>query len=45
MGEILAGGVLAFILLKRIQKEALPQEAEQAAPPAGAEEYDLANRV
>jgi SSS family solute:Na+ symporter len=45
VGEIVAGGALGFILLKRIQGDAVPQGAEPPAPPSSVEAYELANRV
>jgi uncharacterized sodium:solute symporter family permease YidK len=44
-GEILAGGVLALILVRRIQKDESPRECEHVAPPGEVEEGDLVNRA
>jgi Na+/proline symporter len=44
VGEIAAGGVLALILVKRIQKDDSPQENQKVAPSGQVEECDLVNR-
>jgi len=42
LAEILAGGVLVLVLLRRIQKDDLVREAGRAASSAGTEELELA---
>jgi len=44
VGEILAGGVLALILVRRIQKDDSSRENEEVAPPSRVEECDVVNR-
>jgi len=44
VGEILTGGLLALILVNRIQKDDLPPEAAKVAPAGGVENCELANR-
>jgi Na+/proline symporter len=44
VGEIAVGGVLALILVKRIQKDDSPRESENAAPSRRVEECELVNR-
>ncbi len=45
VSEILAGGVIALILLKRIQKEDLPPAGEKAVPPHRVENCELVDQV
>jgi hypothetical protein len=45
VGEILLGGVLAFILIKRIQKDDCLPEREKAAQPGTVESCALAERA
>ncbi|MGD0260302.1 MAG: sodium:solute symporter family protein [Verrucomicrobiota bacterium] len=44
VGEILTGGLLALILVNRIQKDDLPPDAAKVAPAGGVENCELANR-
>ena len=44
VGEILAGTVLGFILIKRIQKDDTSREREPVAPPASVEPCELVSR-
>ena len=44
VGEILAGVVLGFILVNRIQDDDSPTESEPVAPPKRVEVYELAGR-
>jgi uncharacterized sodium:solute symporter family permease YidK len=45
LAEILAGGVLALILLRRIRKDDLVQEAGRAASSSRTEQFELATRA
>ncbi len=44
VGEIIAGGMLGWILVKRIQKDDSPLEGQKIALPGQVEEFDLVNR-
>ncbi len=45
VGEILAGALLAFVLVKRIQKEDLPLDPQVPSPPRRLETGELASGV